>query len=107
MANTITYSKNVIALSAIDSNYLWTETLPSHVNGIPVFTIMFSAGITSANTLVLRDVSLTGPIFLSVTLANDTTQTYPFVGALLSPVMAIADQTFTSGAIWSVCYGHN
>jgi len=107
MANTITVSKNVVALSAIDSNYLWTESKPGNVNGLPVFTVMFQAGGTSANTLVLRDGSLTGPIFLSVTLANDVTDTFPFVGAILRPVMAIADQTFTSGAIWSFCFGRN
>lgn len=107
MPNTITVSKNVIALSAMDSDYLWTESLPSHVHGIPVFTLMFRAGGTSANTLVLRDGSLTGPIFLSVTLANDVTDTFPFVGAILSPVMVIANCTFTSGALWSICFGRN
>lgn len=107
MANTITVSKNVIALSVMDSNYLWTESLPSHVHGIPVFTLMFQAGSISANTLILRDGSLTGPIFLSVTLAADVTDTFPFVGALLSPAMVFTDCTFTAGGLWSICFGRN
>lgn len=107
MANTITKSKNVIALSAIDSNYLWTESLPGHKNGVPVFVISFTAGITSNNILVLRDSSLTGPVFLTITHATGVGDTYLIGGAMLSPVMVVADCTFTSGATWSFLYGRN
>ena len=107
MANTITPGINVVALTVMDSDYSWTESKPGHVNGVPIFTIVFRAGGTSANTLVLRSGSLTGGIFLSVTLAADVTQTYLFGGAILGPCMVFTDCTFTAGALWSFCFGHN
>jgi len=107
MANTITRSKNVISLSAMDSNYLWSESLPGHVNGVPVFAVMFRAGGTSANTLILRDGGTTGAIFLSVTLAATVTETFPLVGAILRPAMLYSEQTFTTGAMWSFLFGRN
>jgi hypothetical protein len=106
MANTITVSKNVIALSAMDSDYQWTENLPSHVHGIPVFAITFTAGITSNNTLVLRNGSLTGPAFFKVVLAANAFETFLFGGALLQLCMEYTDCTFTSGATWSFLFGH-
>jgi hypothetical protein len=90
MANTIVYTKNVVALSAI-----------------PVVTITFTAGITSNNTLVLRDGSITGPIFLTVIHAANAFDTFLIGGAVISPVMVVADCTFTSGATWSFLYGRN
>ena len=107
MANTITPGPNVVSLTAVDSDYLWTESLPGHVNGVPIFAIVFRAGNTSANTLVLRDGSLTGGIFLSVTLALDVTQTYLFGGAILRPCMEFTDCTFTTGHLWNFVFGHN
>lgn len=107
MANTITRSKNAITLSAMDSNYVWSVAMPGYPNGVPVFAIAVRAGGTSANTLIVRDGSTTGPIILSVTLAADTYDTYLFGGCPLRPSMLYSECTFTTGALWGFVFSHN
>lgn len=104
MANTITRSKNAVQLSSIDSNWLWSDSFPGYDNGLHMVTVVFETGITSNNTLILREGSTTGPQILGVTLANDSFDTYFFHGALLRPVMLFSEQTFTSGATFSICF---
>lgn len=104
MANTITLSKNGIMLSAIDSNWLWSDSFPGYDNGIHVVTIVFKAGITSDNTIILRDERTTGPQLLAVTHATGVMDTYNYHGALISPVLLYSEQTFTSGALFSICF---
>lgn len=104
MANTIVRSKNAVQLSAIDSNWLWSGSFPGYDNGLHIVTVVFETGITSANTLVLRDGTTTGPQLLGVTMANDLFDTYFFHGALLRPVLLFSEQTFTAGATFSICF---
>lgn len=103
MATTVTYSQNVVSITGIATNsWLWSTTFPGNLPGILVHSIVcYSA---AADTFVLRDGSLTGPIWFKVVTAGAASATYLIGGVLLRPVLTIGDQTANANSIYTILY---
>jgi len=103
-ANTITETVSTggyfIKLSAIDSDWTWTETMTSTVykNGIPVWAIIFQPGAAN-DVLVIEDGSDAGPYIFPPVLAADTTngKILYLNGMMCKPVLDFSDSTISAG----------
>ena len=106
MANTITKSKGMLNLSALDSDWLWSTTYPGHLQGIPIWSIAIKAH--AAGTIcILREGSLTGPIVFhrECVAVGDQVPSY-YGGELIQLVLEFSDGTYGANAVICIKLAH-
>ena len=100
MANTIKYSGFTIEISAIDSDWTWTDTLtdPKFANGVPVNFIQFNPA-ASNDKCSIKEASDAGPqsYYVKCTADTDQKRAY-FYGTKLKPVLDFSAGTFTANS---------
>lgn len=104
IATTTAYSKNVVHLTSIDSNWWWTDIFPGNVNGILLVTIQFYAA--GADTLVFRDGAMDGPIMAKIVTAAAGNFTVNIGRTRVRPCLNIADCSLTDTSSVSLIYDH-
>jgi len=99
MANTVTRGGLFLTLSAIDTDFVYTDLWSDRV---PIQSITFVPA-AATDKCVIREGSLTGPIIFSCDLDSDGTWEgfYPMVygGMPLMPCMDISDGSYDAGAL--------
>ena len=99
MANTVTRYGPVLALTAMDSDWDWLDTLSgsSYLAGMNVGSIQFKPGATD-DVLIIRNGSLTGPPIVSwkAVDAYDYKVFYCH-GTKLKPFIDYSECTLSSG----------
>jgi len=93
MANTITKSLHGLSLSAMDANWLWTESWVAS-NGVKLARIYLKAG-SGTDVLQVRDGSTTGPIIAYISTA--ATLGVDMFGGKFQPVIVYSECTFSTG----------
>lgn len=97
MANTVTRGGQFLTLSAIDTDFVWSDlwaTIP------PILSIQFVPA-AATDKLVLREGSLTGPVFMSEDLptAFEPTCQKVFMGHPIKVCMDVSDGSYNAGAM--------
>lgn len=89
--------RNLLTLQAIgDVNWSWLDSFPGNRMGLRIYGLVVM--LAGADTFILRDGSLTGPIWFAITTTGAYYNTYMFNGVLLRPVMKATDQTVNSAS---------
>jgi hypothetical protein len=102
MANTIVVGRNCVHLTAIDTDWTFTDSYAGCVNGVRVHSIMVSAA--GADTIVLEQGSVSGPIFFKRVFSG-AGSTFDVLGEpLLLPVLDVSDGSYTAGTIVSIMF---
>jgi len=99
MANTFTKSSFCLNISALNSDWLWSETWPGHDRGVPVWSIHFLAAAANDKCFI-KDGSLTGPIVfhrLAVAI-GDQVPSY-FGGGLIRLALDFSDGTYNAASV--------
>jgi len=96
--NTVNHVGNVIEISAIDSDWTWTDTLPERSDGIKVKSIQFNPGAAD-DVLVIEEASASGPRSVYFKCADTTVQkTKYFDDVKIKPFLDESDCTLSEGA---------
>ena len=98
-ANTITKVGNIVTISAIDSEWTWTDTFTTAISGIRVEGIIFKPGAAD-DIFVIKNGSTSGPQFMPVKCENEYDTRYlPLRGAMVKPYFDYANSTVSVGAV--------
>ena len=96
-ANTVTLTDNVITISAIDSDWTWTDTLSRMTAGVKVVLVRFNPGAAN-DRLVIKQGTAAGAELVNL-LATDTEARLQYLfGATVKPMLDYSDCTLSSGA---------
>ncbi len=101
-ANTITYSEGTFTLtiSGINSDWTWTDTFPTKLNGIRVHSIRFNPGAAN-DRCIINAGSVSGGDLFDSSVATDSSegsiQYYPSE-LRLKPVLDVSDGTYNASA---------
>jgi hypothetical protein len=97
VANTILRTGPVVHISAIDSDWLWSDTFPQLAN-IPVQSIQFN-GAQQADRCIIKEGSAAGAILFDFT-ADDIYDQHPLIlnGVHLRPVLDFSAGVFTTNS---------
>jgi len=97
MANTITTTGNVTCLTAIDTNWTWTDTFSAADAGIRVTYIMFIPHVT--DIWVLKNVNISGATLAHIVHSNANDQrTIYFDGERVRPYLDVSGSSLDSTA---------
>lgn len=98
MGNTINKVGKFVELSALDSDWTWTETFPGALNGIAIEYIAFLA-IGDGDKLSIKEGSATGPHIYPPRCVKAQGPLDPlYVNGTCKPVLDYDKGTFSSGA---------
>jgi hypothetical protein len=84
-----------------DNTWKWADDNPSNPRIVIPYVVFYAAG---TDTLVLRNGSITGPIFLAYTAAAAGAYLIPTYDIKASPVFVPADGSYTLGSYFSIIY---
>jgi len=97
MANTVLRTGPVVHISAIDSDWLWSDTFAS-MNAIPVHSIQFN-GAAQADRCIIKEGSAAGAIFFDFTADNVYDQHPLYLNGLqMRPVLDFSAGVFTENS---------
>jgi len=103
-ANTVSRSGNVITISSIDSDWLWSDTFPLLAK-VPVIAIFFK-GAAADDACVIKEGSASGPAFFDVKVNDSYDQRQGlYGGAKLRPVLDYSAGTYTAGSTVTIILG--
>lgn len=96
MANTLLSDGNFINISAIDSDWKWSDALASSKDFMKLQYVLFLPGQASEK-LVLKNGSDGGPVFLQWTASSDADQQFfEFHGMPCQPVLDYSAGTYAN-----------
>ena len=99
MANTVTRNGPIIALSAMDSDWDWLDTLTgtSYASGVNLMSIQFQPGAAD-DILIVRNASLTGAPIVAWKCADEYDyKVYYCHGTKYKPYIDFSECTLTAG----------
>ena len=100
MANTINYKGFTIQISAIDSDWLWSDTMPDakYKNGIPINFIQFNPGAEN-DVCSFKEANDAGPeVAYFKAFTNAEPRRAYFFGTFIKPILDFSAGTFSAGA---------
>ena len=107
MANTINRVGNVVELSAIDTDWTWSDTFTESIyeNGLRIDWIQFNTA-AATDVCIIKEASATGPkIFKASGNTIDTTdeRIVYYHGARLKPFLDVGDGSYNASATVIIC----
>lgn len=101
MANTITNDGKVVQISAIDSDWTWTDTFPRTTEGIKIHSIAFHTA-AATDVCIIKQTNASGPRLFkasghSVETVEERVQY--FHGQRLKPFLDVGDGAYNAGAV--------
>lgn len=108
-ANTIVYGEGTytITFTAIDTDWLWTDTFPVQSDGISIIAIRFNPGAAS-DQCIINAGTVSGPDLFDSSVAASTadgTIQYYDPSVKLRPVLDVSDGTYNAGAKLTIILG--
>lgn len=101
-ALTVTRSGNVVILTTLDADWVWTTTFASDTSGIRVHSIQFNPSAVG-DICIIKEATDTGPQIFKVKCADTYDQRVKyFDGARLKPVFDLSDSTIGVAANASI-----
>lgn len=101
----VLHGMNVVTLQAFgDNNWTWLDSFPGNRPGIKVLGIVIMAA--GADTFILREGSVTGPIWFKNVATGAEVKYVPIslTGLMLRPVLKMSEQTLDAGSMYSILY---
>ena len=99
----MTTGKNVLLIGSVGAvDWLWTDALPGNRAGIRIYAI--TVMLAGADTIILREGSLTGPVWFKYVSTGAANEVIYFGGVLQRPVMVASEQTMDPGSKFAIVY---